>query len=249
MQGCVMREHVILKGSRAGLQLVLNESADFSEILAQLKAKLEAAAGFFTMNMLVQVPEHKTMTPEQREQLVHLLAGYGLDYQDSEAVAPAEDALSLMSEDTNVSEKLASQPREVVKVMHDLPLAQPPACQEVETLFVDRTVRGGQKITYNGSVVITGDVNPGSAVVAAGNILIKGICRGVVHAGAYGQLAATITAGRMRAAQIRIAGMIARSPDVPEEVDYPETARLSDDGAVMIEPAQAKEEDLNLWVR
>jgi len=44
-----MRQYVTFKGSRSGLQLVLDDSANFAIILENLKAKLESAWVFLPM--------------------------------------------------------------------------------------------------------------------------------------------------------------------------------------------------------
>jgi septum site-determining protein MinC len=103
-------------------------------------------------------------------------------------------------------------------------------------LVIARTLRGGQEVVHNGSVVIFGDVNPGAEVIAGGDIIIHGACRGVAHAGAYGNTEATITANTLVASQLRIAGMIARAPDDLDKPEYKETARIKS-GIVIIEPA------------
>ena len=74
-------------------------------------------------------------------------------------------------------------------------------------MVIEQTVRGGQEIIYDGSILVKGNVNPGAQVIAGGNIEIEGTCRGLVHAGAYGDMNAMITARRMRALQIRIASL------------------------------------------
>lgn len=106
----------------------------------------------------------------------------------------------------------------------------------INGLVVPRTLRGGQKVVHDGSVVVIGDVNAGAQVVAGEDIIILGACRGMAHAGAHGNEAATITAGRLVASQLRIAGLIARAPDDLDKPAYIETARIKD-GTVVIEPA------------
>ena len=39
----MMSEDVVFKGSRSGLQLIFDQTVDFTSILKQLKAKLESA--------------------------------------------------------------------------------------------------------------------------------------------------------------------------------------------------------------
>lgn len=107
---------------------------------------------------------------------------------------------------------------------------------ETTALIVSKTLRSGQKVTYDGSVVVVGDVNPGAQVIAGEDIIILGSCRGVAHAGANGNQSATITANKIVATQLRIAELIARSPDDMDKPAYVETARIKD-GIVIIEPA------------
>ena len=53
-----------------------------------------------------------------------------------------------------------------------------------ETIFHRGSLRSGQKIEEDGSIVIIGDVNSGAEVVAADNIVVLGTLRGLAHAGA-----------------------------------------------------------------
>jgi septum site-determining protein MinC len=97
-------------------------------------------------------------------------------------------------------------------------------------------VRSGQKISYKGTIVILGDVNPGSEIVAAGDILVMGVLRGMAHAGARGDMSAIVAAFRLQPTQLRIAGIISRPPEEKQEVpQFPEIARLKDK-AIIIEP-------------
>lgn len=120
----------------------------------------------------------------------------------------------------------------------EAPAAQERDQYEIKALVVGRTLRSGQRVTHDGSVVVIGDVNAGAQVIAGEDIIILGACRGVAHAGASGNRSATITAGKILAPQLRIAGVIARSPD--GDGDKPaasiEIARIRD-GMVIIEPA------------
>ena len=77
-----------------------------------------------------------------------------------------------------------------------------------ETKFHRGAVRSGQKIEYEGSLVILGDVNDGAEVIAGENIVILGILRGLAHAGAKGNKKAIIAAASIECKQIRIANII-----------------------------------------
>ena len=77
-----------------------------------------------------------------------------------------------------------------------------------ETIFHKGALRSGQKLEFEGSVVVLGDVNDGAEVIAAENIVILGYLRGLAHAGAKGNKEATISAINIEAPQIRIADKI-----------------------------------------
>ena len=105
---------------------------------------------------------------------------------------------------------------------------------EYGALLVQKTLRSGQSITHDGSVIVIGDVNPGAEVIAGGNVIVMGSVRGVVHAGVHGNTDATVTAFRLIPTQLRIAGLITRAPDMGEvDSEQPEVARIRMDVIVI----------------
>lgn len=77
-----------------------------------------------------------------------------------------------------------------------------------ETKFHRGSVRSGQKIEFEGSIIVLGDVNDGAEVIAGENIVILGILRGLAHAGAKGNKDAMIAAFSIEAPQLRIANVV-----------------------------------------
>lgn len=77
-----------------------------------------------------------------------------------------------------------------------------------ETKFHRGSLRSGQRLEDEGSVVILGDVNSGAEVIAADNIVVLGALRGLAHAGAKGNTKAIIAAGKLDTVQIRIANIV-----------------------------------------
>lgn len=77
-----------------------------------------------------------------------------------------------------------------------------------ETKFHRGSLRSGQKMETEGSVVIIGDVNSGAEVMASDNIIVLGALRGLAHAGAKGNKQAIIAAGLVDTVQIRIANIV-----------------------------------------
>lgn len=107
---------------------------------------------------------------------------------------------------------------------------------QVDTMLVQRTLRSGQAIEFDGNIVVLGDVNPGAELIATGHIIVMGALRGVVHAGAMGDESASVTAFLLEPTQLRIATHITRPPDGGNKtaVLEPEVARIKD-GVVIIE--------------
>ncbi len=102
-------------------------------------------------------------------------------------------------------------------------------------LYLETTLRSGTRIEHPGSVILRGDVNPGGEIIAQGDILIWGRLRGVAHAGAAGNTAATIVALSLQSGQIRIAAVVARLPEAKMPYPHPEMAYL-EAGEIHIKP-------------
>ena len=100
--------------------------------------------------------------------------------------------------------------------------------------WINGPVRSGVQVTYDGNVVVMGDLNAGAEIVAAGNIIVWGKLRGVVHAGAKGDTEAIVCALELSPTQLRIASVIAVSPK-KQEKGQPEVVHL-DNGKITAKP-------------
>lgn len=103
-----------------------------------------------------------------------------------------------------------------------------------ETKFRRGSLRSGQKIEEEGSIVILGDVNSGAEIIAADNIVVLGALRGLAHAGAKGNTKAIISAGRLDAVQVRIANIV-KEIDKDEEQNVRQAYIHIDDDKIIIE--------------
>ncbi len=114
-----------------------------------------------------------------------------------------------------------------------------PTLQPETALFVKKTIRSGQQISFPGDVTILGDVNAGAEVIAAGNIVVWGKARGLLHAGAKGDESALICALDLQPAQLRIAGYISRAPDEKRATPQPEVAEIYEN-IIIVKPWTAR---------
>ena len=102
-----------------------------------------------------------------------------------------------------------------------------------ETQFHRGSLRSGQKIEYEGSLVILGDVNAGAEVLAGENIVVLGILRGMAHAGAKGNKEAIIAAASIESPQIRIANIVKEIERAEVEEDLKTYAYVDDETVVL----------------
>lgn len=99
------------------------------------------------------------------------------------------------------------------------------------------TLRSGDHLEADGSVLLLGDVNPGARISAGGHVLVWGRLRGIAHAGRHGDRGALILAMQLRPLQLRIADVVARGPEETPPPGLAEEARV-EDGTIRIDPAR-----------
>ena len=116
--------------------------------------------------------------------------------------------------------------------------AIPAAESDTTTLTIHRgTLRSGDHLDVEGSLLVLGDVNPGARVSAGGDVRVWGRLRGVAHAGTGGNRGARIVALQLRPLQLRIAAAVARGPEDQPPPGFSEQAVLRG-GVIAIEPAE-----------
>lgn len=208
-----MSDIVTIKGLKYGLQLTFANGASFDDVRANLLDKLQSGDGFFIRGTTVFVPKGY-FAEEQNEVLRRMFHRHGMLFS-TELKRPN---LAPPSRDEKSSARKSAAVDETQKMT-----------------VINHTVRGGQEVKVNCSVLICGNVNPGAQIIAGGSIDVRGTCRGFVHAGAFGDKTAFVVADRLMPAQIRIADLVARAPDEPEQVSRAERAMIKDN-MIIFEP-------------
>ncbi|NLY49916.1 MAG: septum site-determining protein MinC [Firmicutes bacterium] len=230
------REEAVFKGTREGLLIILDDRREFRVVMDKLRAKLEAARGFFQGAQVVVDTGSRKLSSRQKkslEKLINSQSGLKLksflrgdrtadSVAQEEVPTPAEEAACLPEGSSASTEPALLSAFGKVSVL--------------PTLFMRRNLRCGQRINFAGHVVVFGDANPGSEIVAEGNVMVMGTLRGLVHAGAAGDQEACVSAYRLEPSQLRIAGVYTRSPDDAAKAagNGPEVAYLRE-GQVIIE--------------
>lgn len=232
-------EPVVIKGTRHGLLASVREDAEFDAALAHLKSKFTTDSGFlrgatlsFDFGWREVAPDEFTRLEETLKAhevtLIGILStslntrnvaesrGYkaiigrlGLAEHQGRAIrrrqfAPAPAAVSEPSE-----EPLPPEPEEAVEE----PVLEARRDGDLEpTLYHRRTLRSGQEVIFAGNVVVLGDVNPGAAIEAEGDVIVMGNLRGAVHAGSSGNPDAQVMWMGQHPTQVRIADTILSLP-------------------------------------
>lgn len=210
-----MGEEVVFKGSSSGLKLILAKTVDFPTIENLIKQKLDSSFNFFQKGTVIEL-DAAWVNKAQKQTLQKLFATYDL----------------VLNTDANSSNKADSTVNTGIGTAHSAG-----ENKEAETTIINQTIRNGQEVIASGSVLINGNVNPGANVVAGGNIDVRGACRGIVHAGAFGNINAVVTADYLIPMQIRIADLVARAPDkwmTKSDVPSPEKA-YANNGQIVLE--------------
>lgn len=129
--------------------------------------------------------------------------------------------------------------------------ANPLSWDEPDARFFYGTLRSGQKIETEHSIVVVGDVNSGAEVIAGGDVVILGTLRGIAHAGAYDESGGgrVIFSLNLKPTQLRIGLVISRGTGAEDagsapKGGLPEVARV-DGNIIVVEPYQSR----TVWVR
>ncbi|MYL37313.1 septum site-determining protein MinC [Halobacillus litoralis] len=187
-------QRIMIKGTRDGLILKLDDQCSFDRLLRDLQDKLSmngVTEDEPMIRVIIQVGK-RYLTEEQKEEL-------------SAVVREKQKLVVDKIESDVLTKKEALDWKE-----------------NTEITPVARTVRSGQVVEVKGDLLLVGDVNPGGQVNATGNIFIMGRLRGIAHAGCEGDGEAVIAAAYMQPSQLRIADQLSRSPDYESEGVYME---------------------------
>lgn len=197
------KEYVSFKGAGDGVHVILSDEMPLRLLLEEIKEKFAQRQSFFSHGSCHITFMGKAFTPSDKLSLETTVAQAlpGCDVTMSYEQSAADGAFPVF---TNTKEGY--------------------------TKFYEGTVRSGRLLESEGNLVVLGHVNPGAEVVAAGNIIIIGAAKGILHAGCTGNRQAFIVALNMSPTQIRIADIITRPPDneVRHEI-MPEKAYIKND--------------------
>jgi septum site-determining protein MinC len=208
---------ILLRGTSAGLEIVVDPDASVDAIGEALVARLDQSPGFFAGND-VTIRVDGRLPTGALARLEAVTARYGMRIAEvgpprraqterppaPEPVAEPDDVPVVEVEAEPEASPAAAAPDPEPQPLHPLPIGW-----EGPRVLIG-PVRSGVTLDAAGDLVILGDVNPGAEINARGNIIVLGRLRGVAHA-AMGGERGFIFALRLEPQQIRIGKMVARA--------------------------------------
>jgi len=215
-----MDQLVILKGQRDGIAIILDADADFALIEEALRQRVQGARHFFEgANTTLSFKGRKLSEAEEQSLLEIILSETTLDI----AFVESDGFKRPMPVMTTTNPALESSPIGI-------------SYTEGDTAFYRNGIRSGQSIRYHGSVIIMGDANAGSEIIADGNVVVLGALKGMAHAGAMGDDTCYIAALQLRPTQLRIGKVIIDIPESTKKGNVSPECVYIENGQVLIAP-------------
>lgn len=186
-----MSQPVVLKSNRYGINLILDADMPFGQLEEAILEKFRESEKFFKNAKIAISFEGRSLSQEEEFSILDMIAK-----NTSIQVICVVDQDEMREQ--MYKEKIDSYYQDVADNTGE---------------FYKGTLRSGQVLKCDTSIVIIGDVNPGAKIIAKGNIVILGSLKGNAYAGAAGDESCFVTALDMDPVQIKIGNVIGRSAD------------------------------------
>lgn len=177
-----MKNSVILKSFSSGISVIMDDSIPFEELLDDIAVKFREADSFFKNAAVAISLEGRTLTEQEERTILDVIT------QNSRL-----NVLCLMGKDEDKNIKFLG-------IQNNLKFQKDENCGQ----FYRGTLREGQSIETEHSIVILGDVEEGCSVYSAKDIVILGSLRGEAYAGATGNNKHFVVALDMNPQKLRI---------------------------------------------
>ena len=207
---------VVIKGTKAGIILVLDHTLDFDILKLQIADKFRQSSDFLGNASIALSFEGRKLAEEEQKEILDIIHENSM--LNVICVAETDPVKSKILERT-LEERL----------------------MELSTntgQFYKGTLRSGQVLEFETSVIVLGDVNPGAKIVSKGNIIVLGALKGNAYAGAAGNSDAFILALDMSPVNIQIADLYARPDEERQPKNQPKEPKIVyvENGNIYIEP-------------
>ena len=207
-----MHNAVVIKSSKAGMTVILDPDLPFGELLDAIGKKFSESARFWGSVQMTLTLEGRDLTAAQEFAIVDTIT------KNSQI-----EVLCLLDTDAERIERCE-------KALNDKLME----LNSQTGQFYRGTLKRGDCLESEASIVIIGNVDHGARVTAKGNVIVLGELKGTVTAGVSGNPQAVVMALDMAPLQIRIGDMSSRFNERNKRLGRGPMIALVEDGAIVM---------------
>ncbi|MEA5002361.1 MAG: septum site-determining protein MinC [Christensenella sp.] len=235
-----MQSIVTIKGKEDGLEIYLDEKSTYPVLREELMVKLKKNKEFFRDSDTKVVIRGKQISDAQCKEIKRVFAmDFGIrDVLFGDEADMMREAELKIERPAPSHGKAKSVARPKDEYLDEVDLVSN-SYFDAQSIFINNTIRSGQRIECEGDIVVIGGVNPGAEVIAGGSIAVFGRLSGLAHAGCSGRTDVCVAALNMCPKQLRLSGRVVTFPNEREDVEDAEIAELKD-GKVVIRPVSLR---------
>ena len=215
-----MKNAVIIKSFPNGLSIFLDSEIPFSQLLEEIAMKFSESANFFKDASMVLSFEGRVLSDQEERQIVDVIS--------------ANSRLKIVC----IMGKDEETERNFVKALQQLSFHQ--EVMENAGQFYKGTLKDGQILETENSIIVLGDVYPGACIISSKDIVVLGGLFGQAYAGGNGEDGHFVVALEMSPEKLKIGDFKYKTsekqskwsikPKIQPKIAYVNDAR------VMIEP-------------
>ena len=207
-----MHNAVVIKSSKAGMTVILDPDLPFGELLEAIGKKFSESARFWGSVQMTLTLEGRELTAAQEFAIVDTIT------KNSQI-----EVLCLLDTDAERIERCE-------KALNDKLME----LNSQTGQFYRGTLKRGDCLESEASIVIIGNVDHGARVTAKGNVIVLGELKGTVTAGVSGNPQAVVLALDMAPLQIRIGDLSSRFNERNKRLGRGPMIALVEDGAIVM---------------
>ena len=161
-----MKNPVIIKSFPNGLSLFLDDEMDFEELLTEIAQKFREAAHFFKDASMGLSFEGRKLTDEEERRIIKVIS-----------MNSSLNIVCVIGKDDETNQQFVKALKRLTDHQHEM---------ENAGQFYKGTLKDGQTLETENSIIVMGDVYPGSSIISGKDIVILGGLFGYAHAGGGG---------------------------------------------------------------
>lgn len=206
---------VEVKGSKDGFRIIIDPEENIDSAKEKLIEKFDKSLKFFKGAKFINIEQGNLIKEDVNDLKSFLIDKYDMKFDNNIETDVDYYQIKFPDFDSTIDKvrKITEKKHKMIDLENN--------DNNLKTKFVFENMRSGAEISYDGNVVLFGDLNPGAKIIALGNIIIMGICRGTVYAGENSKENRFISALKLKPIQMKVNGKFALPP---EGADFIENA-------------------------